>query len=217
MRLNWPDFLVVAANERPVTSGLSADVRSLLLSLLRDAVVVFDWPDMSDAERDAADALIALAQRQIMTNVLVGTIQYAVLQTTPDGWIKCDGQTLSMADWPELMAVYPNILKNYPSPGLFLVPDHRGRVVVGDGVDTQGFNWQFLSTGGARTHTLTINEIPAHTHGESIAVPAVINGGLEAPASAATPSTGTTGSAGGGAAHNNMPPYGVLRAYLVGR
>jgi microcystin-dependent protein len=147
----------------------------------------------------------------------VGTFVYSMRATAPANWIPAQGGDLAMADWPELMEVYPTVLKNYPSTGRFTVPDMRGRQFVGDGTDTTGFNWQFLSIGGERQHTLTIAEMPVHNHGESIAIPAIINGGLEAPASAATASTGTTGAAGSGAAHNNMPPYGVCHMYLVGR
>lgn len=147
----------------------------------------------------------------------VGTAIFSLRDSAPANWIPCMGQNLAMADWPELMAVYPSVLKNYPSSGQFFVPDLRGRMLIGDGTDGFGFNWPFLSVGGSRTVTLTQAQMPAHTHGESIAIPAVINGGLEAPASAATASTGTTGSAGSGQAHDNMPPYGVCHMFIVGR
>lgn len=71
------------------------------------------------------------------------------------------------------------------------------------------------SVGGEATHTLTKNEIPDHRH--TIWFP---NSGGEQSAAIGYPKTGSnktyyaeaskTAGAGGGAAHNNMPPYLVV-------
>lgn len=149
----------------------------------------------------------------------VGDFVHSMSADPPANYIPCYGGDLAMVDWPELMEVYPSILKNYPSTGRFVVPDARGRNFIGDGTDVNGYNWQFLTTGGARQHTLTENEMPSHAHSY---VPPVFNVDLEAPgvpdilgAGLGVPTN--TGNAGGGLPHNNMPPYAVTKVYMVGR
>jgi len=115
------------------------------------------------------------------------------------------------------MAVCPQQWQNQPSAGQFRIPNMRGRSLIGQGTTFMDRSFPFLEEAGYHDVALTAQQMPAHTHGESAVVPAIINGGLEAPAAAATPVTGTTLSAGGGQTHENMPPYLAVKCYVVGR
>jgi hypothetical protein len=81
-----------------------------------------------------------------------------------------------------------------------------GRVPVGIDAGQAEFD-AIEETGGAKTHTLSEAELPAHTH----TVPYRGAGGstyvLE---SAVTGGNTTTGSTGSGTAHNNLQPYIVV-------
>jgi hypothetical protein len=84
-----------------------------------------------------------------------------------------------------------------------------GRVMVGLNADDEDFD-TVEETGGAKTHTLTISEMPAHTHTyvEDYSTNAY------GPNSTGIIKDGTrsknTGSTGGDTAHNNLQPYIVV-------
>ena len=78
-----------------------------------------------------------------------------------------------------------------------------GRFLVGAGTD-----YPAGTTGGEATHTLTIAEMPSHTHPSSI--PNVVQNTATGSVNYGFLGDGSykdSGSSGGGAAHNNMPPY----------
>ena len=96
----------------------------------------------------------------------------------------------------------------------FNVPSLKGVVPVGrDSAQTE-FN-AVGETGGAKTHTLTTDEMPAHTH--QVAYNFGGTGGsspLPGSSSTATQGQHVTGSTGGGGAHNNLQPYIALN-YII--
>ena len=83
-------------------------------------------------------------------------------------------------------------------------PDLTDKFVVGAG-STYAVN----ATGGEATHTLTEAEMPAHTH--TYTKPSGSLGVTpQATSASRPPASDNTGSTGGGAAHENLPPYYAL-------
>lgn len=73
------------------------------------------------------------------------------------------------------------------------------------------------ATGGEATHTLTTNEIPSHSHAYTIPSNQSTGSGLkyspQGDPDTITFGTTQTENMGGGAAHNNMPPYLVVNVW----
>ena len=82
----------------------------------------------------------------------------------------------------------------------------QGRVLLG-----AGGGYTAGATGGTATETLTISQIPSHSHTSGWYGPRGADGHVNIFASN-QPNDGSvnTGSAGGGAAHNNLQPYLVV-------
>lgn len=84
----------------------------------------------------------------------------------------------------------------------------KGRVLVGLDEEDTDFN-AIGKTGGSKNVTLTINQIPAHTHTYSITNQDGEEGWSKN-GNWNSSGTHTTGSSGGGQAHNNLQPYEVV-------
>ena len=89
-------------------------------------------------------------------------------------------------------------------------PNLSGRFVVG--YDASNSDYDVDDTGGSESVTLTVNQIPAHTHNINLAVRAFYqeprNFGVGTDGSANN--SEDTGSTGGGQSHENRPPYYAL-------
>lgn len=84
-----------------------------------------------------------------------GDIKCSASPNVPDGWLPCDGRTLSRADYPGLFAAIG--VRYGAGDGTFNLPDVRQRIPR---YDPNAIGW----TGGADTHTLIDQEMPAHVH-----------------------------------------------------
>lgn len=87
--------------------------------------------------------------------------------TPPTGWVLCDGlgsnggAGLSTTTYAALYAVIGDTYGGYS--GTFFPPDLRTRTIVGRSSGDADFG-NLNDKPGARTHTLTSGEIPAHNH-----------------------------------------------------
>lgn len=151
--------------------------------------------------------------------VPTGSVSAYAGVSTPGGWLLCDGSAVSRSTFSVLYNIIGNTYGNGNGTTTFNLPNLKGRVVVGlDGAQTE-FN-SLGETGGENYHTLTVGEMPSHTHNSIIQNGIQYNDTYFASATGSTSSadepttTTSTSATGGGGAHNNLQPYMALN-YII--
>jgi len=93
-----------------------------------------------------------------MAQPYVGEIRMFAGNFAPAGWMFCEGQLLPISENETLFNL---IGTTYGGDGqsTFALPDLRGRVPI-----HMGNGFVLAETGGVEDVTLTVNQIPAHTH-----------------------------------------------------
>lgn len=153
-----------------------------------------------------------------MGNPFIGEIRMVGFSFAPAGWAFCDGQLIPIS---ENDALFQLIGTTYGGDGqeTFALPNLQGRIAVHQ--DSSGFI--IGQSGGVETVTLTVNQIPAHTHipqglsgSGNNASPAgnVWAGSTQAiytnAAPAVTMNPAASGVTGGSQPHENMMPFLVI-------
>ena len=146
--------------------------------------------------------------------------------SAPTGYFLCDGSAKSRTTYAGLFAIIGTTYGVGDGSTTFNIPDLRGRVIAGQD-DMGGSSANRLTgqsggvdgdvlggSGGAETHTLSIAEMPAHTHDSGFSIN---NDSISGGDPIYRPPGGSglnTGSTGGGNAHNNVQPTIILN-YII--
>ncbi len=168
-----------------------------------------------------------------------GTIIASAAINPPEGWLVCDGREVLIDQYPNLYNAIGDtyhFIGNYQDGQTFMLPDLRGRTIIGVGTGRVYPGGSLYLTqralgdaGGEENHILTINEMPSHSHTSNA------NGGNNGIGLVSDTDTGTTqttndspnehnivnppialviDASGGGLPHNNMQPFFALN-YLI--
>ena len=148
-----------------------------------------------------------------MSEPFVGEIRMFGFNFAPRGWAFCHGSLLPIAQYNALFSLLGT---NFGGDGRtsFGLPDLRGRCPIGEGTGPGLSTRRLGEKSGAESHTLTVNQMPSHTHNlassdegtETIPV----NKYLAVSDDRNYVSTGGSpvgGAVGGGQPVKQMPPY----------
>ena len=164
---------------------------------------------------------------------IAGIIHAYAGSTAPDGYLMCDGSAVSRTYYAELFAAIGTTYGAGDGSTTFNLPDLQGRFPLGAGAGNGLTARTVGQKDGEESHTLTADEMPAHSHTPSasgeyfvtaeesganntrVAYSASGNRWVNGLTSEShfhhRTSTDTVGS---GEAHNNMPPYTVV-SYII--
>ncbi|MGG7664774.1 phage tail protein [Dyadobacter sp. BHUBP1] len=150
-----------------------------------------------------------------MAQPYVGEVRMFAGNFAPVGWMFCEGQLLPISEYETLFNL---IGTTYGGDGqsTFALPDLRGRLPI-----HQGNGFILAETGGAEEITLTVQQIPAHSHAfiastnladlpspanGILAVSTTTNVFFNDPPAVAMAASSVSGN-GGSQPHTNFQPY----------
>ena len=152
-----------------------------------------------------------------MAEPFLAEIRMMSFNFAPKGWATCDGQLLPIN---QNQALFSLLGTTYGGDGRvnFGLPDLRARTPI-----HEGSGHSLGERGGEQSHTLSISELPTHTHtvranssatgGNASPNGNYFGGGnnvYHAPTNLTSMTAQTVGSVGGSQAHLNMQPFLTL-------
>lgn len=163
-----------------------------------------------------------------MSEPFVGEIKMFAGNFAPRGWALCDGQLFAVSQNDALFSLLGTI---YGGDGrtTFGLPDLRGRVPIHQGTGPGLSQRRLGSKGGAEKETLTLNQLPSHSHSvkasggtANASAPAkhvVGESSLFDLYQSATPSSSmaneAVSSTGGSQSHNNIMPFQCINFIIA--
>jgi microcystin-dependent protein len=171
-----------------------------------------NWLQVGDYQKEEIIQEFYNALDGMRDCMMIGSIIPFVTTSIPPHCLPCNGSTYDRVDYPLLYASLPSSL--IVDADSFITPDLTGVFLHGGSLPDVGV------TGGQREVTLSIANLPPHTHGYQ---GSLFDVDIEPPVGAPQAftarlnPTATTGSTGDGESFDNRPPFYTVHYAIVAR
>ena len=152
-------------NTEWVTPYTQADANSDISTAISN--VVDTAPEVLDTLNELSAALnddpnfSTTVANALAALVPAGTVIQSARVSAPAGYLLCEGQAVSRSTYSALFDAIGTTYGVGDGSSTFNVPNLQGKVPVGKNSGTFS---TLGATGGAETHTLTVDQMPSHTH-----------------------------------------------------
>ena len=177
-----------------------------------------DFASQAEAEAGSDATKPMTSQRTAQAIAVQGTppgvVQDYAGTSVPTGWVACDGAAINRVTFAALFTAIGTIWGIGDGSTTFNVPNLNRRVTMGSGGSgTSTIGNSVGDTGGSETQSLSISNLPSHTHTNNRTVRTGTGAlGNLAVGSDLLDRSGTdiTGSTGSGTAHNNVQSAAIM-------
>ncbi|MBP2663747.1 MAG: exported protein of unknown function [Firmicutes bacterium] len=200
---------VTIAVDGKVASAEAADTAAACTKLAAARTIALTGAVLGSGSFDGSGDLSITTSAGSLASIPTGTILPYAGSSAPTGYLLCDGSAVSRTTYASLYSVVGTTYGTGDGSTTFNVPNLKDKFMLGKGATYA----TLATTGGEATHTLTVAEMPAHTHTTTfIRDQCSGTSGNAVFGDEERDGTNdiTSGSTGGGGAHNNMPPYIVV-------